>query len=361
MTKHTNQVVVLYGGRSGEHEVSLVSAASVIKNLDRNLFDIIPIGVDREGLWWLNQLNEVDPVSGKELIVKASSAKQIEPTDFFRHHADCVVFPVMHGTFCEDGKMQGLLESSNVPYVGAGVLSSAICMDKDVAKRLMLQCGIPTVPYVSFNKGQWQQNSAAILERIAKELGTVLFVKPANMGSSVGCTKVKETGDLKAAIDFAFQYDVKIMVEHAVNAREVECSVLENPDYGKPPLTSVLGEIITQHEFYDYEAKYHDDTLKLVIPAKVDEPIAKEMQLIAAHAFQVMECEGMARVDFFIDKDSGEIYLNELNTLPGFTNVSMYPMMWLASGLAYADLLTKLIQLAAARYKRHAALKVTLN
>ena len=240
-------------------------------------------------------------------------------------------------------------------------MSSAICMDKDVAKRLMLQHGLPTVPYVSFHKGEWQHNSTEILDRISKKLGEVLFVKPANMGSSVGCSKVKQVDELKAAIDFAFQYDVKVMVEHAVNAREVECSVLENSEYGKPPLTSVLGEIITGHEFYDYNAKYHDDTLKLIIPAKIDDTSVKKIQQIASDAFRLLECEGMARVDFFIDKDSGQIYLNELNTLPGFTSVSMYPMMWIASGLAYTDLLTKLIHLAVGRYKRHAALKVTLN
>lgn len=298
MSEQNICVVILYGGRSGEHEVSLVSAASVIKNFDRTAFTIIPIGIDREGRWWLNELTDVDPLHDKELQVVSASAQQIEPMAYFAECDNCVVFPVMHGTYCEDGKLQGLLESANVPYVGAGVLSSAICMDKDVAKRLMIERGLPVVPYVSFNHGIWQADHADISDSIFENLGPTVFVKPVNMGSSVGCFKVKHQKDLKAAIDEAFKYDTKVMVEQAINAREIECSVLENITYGEMPLVSVLGEIVTQHEFYDYEAKYHDDTVKLVIPAKLDEELAMQIQEIASEAFDTLECEGMARVDF---------------------------------------------------------------
>lgn len=350
------QVAVLYGGVSCEHEVSLVSAASVISNLDRSTFKIIPIGIERSGEWYLNKLADVDPIKGKKLKVKGTGAKRIDPITYFSKLDNCVVFPVIHGTMCEDGVTQGLLELSNIAYVGAGVLSSAICMDKDITKRLALLQEIPIVPYVSCNLGMWQEYQADIVEQVIEDLELPVFVKPANTGSSIGISKAKTRDGLVKAIKEAFKYDNKILIEKAINARELEVSILENPDYGDPPVASVLGEIKTKHEFYDYEAKYHDDTLKLVIPAQVETEISEQIQAYACELFEILECEGMARVDFFVDKDTQEIYFNEINTLPGFTHVSMYPMMWQKSGLPYAELLTTLIELAINRYERKSAL-----
>lgn len=356
MNRNQIPVVVLYGGQSSEHEISLVSAASVIKNLDRERFDLIPIGIDREGRWWLNELATVDPLNGKSLQIISEGAKEISPSIFFADRKSAVVFPVLHGTHGEDGTIQGLFETLNVAYVGAGVLGSAICMDKDVAKRLLREEGLPIVPYLSFNAGLWQHSRKELLTELKENLGFPMFVKAANLGSSVGCRKVKVNADLVPAIEYAFQFDHKVLVEQAVNAREVECSVLENTVYGASPRVSVPGEIITKHEFYDYEAKYHDDSLQLVIPAKISSKLTKNLQTLAAAAFEILECNGMARVDFFIDKDTQKIYINELNTIPGFTHVSMYPMMWEATGLPYKELLSTLVELAMSRRQRHSRL-----
>lgn len=361
MSEERIKIALLYGGRSSEHEISLISASSVISHLDREIFDILPIGIDREGRWWLNELAAIDPLAKQTLKVKAAKAQAIDSFSFLASQDNCVVFPVMHGTFSEDGAIQGLLELVNIPYVGAGVMSSAMCMDKDIAKRLLLEQNLPTVPYVSFNAGVWEHNEADITARVFENFGQQIFVKPANMGSSIGCSKVKGPDELAAAVALAFQYDNKILIEQAINAREIECAVLENFDYGEPPLVSVPGELVTQHEFYDYDGKYNDDTVKLVIPAELNETLTQKLQAMASEAFETLECQGMARVDFFLDKDNGDIYINELNTIPGFTPVSMYPMMWQASGLAYVDLLTALIELAVARYQRNTKLKRDIN
>jgi len=369
------RVAVLYGGRSGEHEVSLRSAASVIRNLDSAKYEIVPIGIDKLGRWHLNDIKllsaagEVLPMptdtpeatlpprpgtlttpqmngmnGATALLIAGGGTRRID-----------VVFPVMHGTFSEDGTIQGLLELADVPYVGCGVLASALGMDKDVAKRLARDAGLPIVPYISVRRGQFKLSE--ITPRVEKEIGYPCFVKPANSGSSVGVHKVKESNALKPAIEDAFQYDTKILIEKGISAREIEVAVLENPDESGAPLVSVPGEIRPVHEFYSYEAKYLDaDGAVLLIPADLETSVVKLVQELGRRVFTTLECEGMARVDLFFDKRTGDLYFNEINTIPGFTSISMYPKMWEASGVSYKDLLSKLIDLAISRHKKKSKL-----
>jgi len=360
------RVAVLYGGRSGEHEVSLQSAASVINYLDRDRFEIVPVAIDKQGRWLLNDIsllegkkslpvfkdapkvvlppNPADPGGGSALIRlgETGEARGID-----------VVFPVMHGPLCEDGTIQGLLELADLPYVGCGVLASAIAMDKEMAKRVARDAGIPIVPYVSLKHEVWKKEKQRFAKTISEQLGYPVFVKPANLGSSVGVHKVKEPGALDAALEDAFNYDRKVLVEAAVNAREIELSVLENLEAGADPLVSVPGEIDPAHEFYSYEAKYLDEKgAALIIPAKLDPEETKRAQEIGRKVFTALECEGMARVDLFLDRTSGEFFFNELNTIPGFTSISMYPKLWEASGIGYEELLSKLIDLAISRHEK---------
>jgi len=361
------RVAVLYGGRSGEHEVSLQSAASVINYLDRDRFEIVPVAIDKQGRW---HLNDVSLIQGrKSLPVFKDAPRIVLPPDSAATSALIplggsgqaksidVVFPVIHGPLCEDGTIQGLLELADVPYVGCGVLASAVAMDKEVAKRLVRDAGLPIVSYVSLRQEHWRKEKRQLAERVEKDLGYPVFVKPANLGSSVGVQKVKEAGDLTAALENAFQYDVKVLVEVAVDAREIELSVLENPDSGADPLVSVPGEIEANHEFYSYEAKYLDEKgAALIIPAKLDGDRIRRVQDIARKAFLAMECEGMARVDLLLDRTSDKLFFNELNTIPGFTSISMYPKLWEASGIGYTELLSRLVDLAISRHKRKKAL-----
>lgn len=360
------RVAILYGGRSGEHEVSLQSAASVINHLDRDRFEIVPVAIDQQGRWHLNDVsllegrkslpvfkdsptvvlrpNPGDASSGSALI-RLGEGREPRGID--------VVFPVMHGPLCEDGTIQGLLELADLPYVGCGVLASAVAMDKEMAKRVARDAGIPIVPYVSLKHELWKKERERSAKRIEIELGYPVFVKPANLGSSVGVHKVKEEGKLNLALEYAFKYDTKVLVEAAVNAREIEVSILENPEPGGDPLASVPGEIQPAHEFYSYEAKYLDEKgAALIIPAKLDAEQTKRVQDLGRKVFSALECEGMARVDLFLERMSGEISFNELNTIPGFTSISMYPKLWEASGISYPDLLSKLVELAVARHER---------
>jgi D-alanine-D-alanine ligase len=360
------RVAVLYGGRSGEHEVSLQSAASVINYLDRDRFEIVPVAIDKQGRWLLNDISLLE--GKKSLPVFKNAPKVVLPPNPAETDGGSalirlgesgeargidVVFPVMHGPLCEDGTIQGLLELADLPYVGCGVLASAIAMDKDMAKRVARDAGIPIVPYVSLQHEVWKKEKQQEAGRIAELLGYPVFVKPANMGSSVGVHKVREAGELDAALTDAFRYDRKVVVEAAVNAREIELSVLENLEAGAEPLVSVPGEIDPAHEFYSYEAKYLDEKgAALIIPAKLDPEETKRAQEIGRKVFMVLECEGLARVDLFLDRTSGEFYFNELNTLPGFTSISMYPKLWEASGLGYQELLSRLVDLAIARHEK---------
>lgn len=361
------RVVVLYGGRSGEHEISLLSAASVMRNLDPQRFEVIPVAIDKEGRWHLNDLSLIEK-NARSLPVFKDAPLVVLPPNPSADHASLmplganskapqtaidVVFPVMHGPLCEDGTVQGFLELADVAYVGCGTLSSAVGMDKDVAKRLIHGAGLPIVPYVALKNESWKKNPAQATQRIAMELGYPVFVKPANLGSSVGVHKVKSPAELDAALKDAFRYDSKVLVEKAITAREIELSVLENADTGSAPLVSQPGEIMPTHEFYSYEAKYLDENgAAMKIPADLAPEQVKRAQTIARQAFEVLECEGLARVDLFLDNVNGEFYFNEVNTMPGFTSISMYPKMWEASGIGYQELLSRLIDLALSRHSR---------
>lgn len=360
------RVGILYGGRSGEHDVSLCSAASVVSALDKK-YDVIAIGIDRSGVWHVQDKPIIvdDPDFGKKLQLN-------EDSDWLVKHHECggklclidittkkeitldVVFPVLHGTFCEDGTLQGLLELAMVPYVGADVLGSSVGMDKDVAKRLLRDAGIPVVPWIKIEKNEWLVKCDTIKNNCSADLGYPCFVKPANAGSSVGVIKVSDESEVKEAVDSSLQYDMKVLVERAINAREIECAVLGNND----PVASVLGEVIPKHEFYSYEAKYLDaDGASLIIPGELDASLSDGIRTTAVKAYKVLNCSGMARVDFFVEKNSSDFYLNEINTLPGFTSISMYPKLWDYSGLPYKELLDRLIELALERYKEKSNIK----
>lgn len=363
------KIAVVYGGCSGEHEVSCMSAAGVLQNLDRNLFEPIPIAIDKQGQWFIdkepnvllpdNSALKINTDTATVYPVMQHSQNQIQSHTNNDKQFD-VIFPVVHGVQCEDGTLQGLFEILNVPYVGANVISSALGMDKVVSKRLVSSAGISVAPFLEIRGGEWQTHPDKVLQQIKEKFLFPLFVKPCNTGSSVGVTKVHKLVELEKAIHNAFQYDQKIIIEAALNVRDVELAVLENNQYGAPPRVSVAGEIVLapQHEFYSYEAKYLDtDALVLDIPAKISKEMLLKLQAIAKDIFLVLECEGMARVDLFIERNTDNIYFNEINTLPGFTPYSMYPKLWEASGIAYQNLLTELIRLAVARDERKQSLK----
>jgi len=355
------RVVVLFGGRSAEHEISCISARSVMDALDPERYEVVPIGITKEGAWRL--MPDGPPaIEGKGSVkrlpgVAASAGEAVALSQGRRDHrliagaADAgsidVVFPVLHGPYGEDGAVQGLLEMAGVAYVGAGVLGSAIGMDKDVQKTLARAAGLPVVDWIAVRERDWSDDRQGVEAR-AEALGYPLFAKPANLGSSVGISKVHAASELAHALDDALAYDPKVILERSVeSAREIECAVLGNED----PTASLPGEVVPSNEFYDYEAKYLDETSRLIIPAELDAATVEEIQRLAVAAFRAVECSGMARVDFFL-APSGGIYLNELNTIPGFTSISMYPKMWEASGLDYPQLLDTLIKLAIERDER---------
>lgn len=367
------RVAVLYGGRSAEHEVSLQSAANVIQYLDASRYEIIPIGIDKQGNWFLGKEvfakslaeKKVPKLNGNgetwftpEWVVKPNDQKALSSSSSKTQGLQFdVIFPVVHGSFCEDGTLQGLLELADLPYVGCGVLASAIGMDKDVSKRLALLADIPVAPYLVIKLDDWHKNAEALTETIKATLSYPVFVKPANTGSSIGITKVKNEADLNAAILEAFQFDTKILIEKALNVMELEIAVLQSLESHTEPLVSVVGEIRPTHEFYSYDAKYIDEKgAELLIPAPVSKEIQLKAQALAKKIFLTLECEGMARVDLFLDKDTQQLYFNEINTIPGFTKISMYPKLMEATGISYSDLLTHLIQLAMKRHQSKARL-----
>jgi D-alanine-D-alanine ligase len=337
------RVGVIFGGRSGEHEVSLRSAEFIIRSLDPSKYEVVPIAITHEGRW-LGSRNAMSMLSAGEAIQAALTSgepmnilpepRQNGPVDVF--------FPIVHGTYGEDGTIQGLLELAGVPYVGAGVLGSAVGMDKDVMKRLLREAGLPVGDF-------WVTRARdidAFIREFSSELPYPVFVKPANMGSSVGITKAHNASELPAALGIAADFDRKIVVEKGIDAREIELSVLGNDD----PKVSIPGEIIPAREFYDYHAKYVSDDSRLLVPAPLSEAQVRQAQALAVQAFQALECSGLARVDLFLEKSTGRFLVNEINTLPGFTSISMYPKLWEASGLSYADLLDQLIALALERH-----------
>jgi D-alanine-D-alanine ligase len=360
------RVGILFGGRSAEHEVSLVSASSIIEALDRKKYVVFPIGITPEGRWLsskdaiklLKEKSSVeslpehlilpDPRKQGLVEINTSGVAEIQNID--------VVFPVMHGTFGEDGTVQGLLELAGVPYVGAGVLGSAVGMDKMIQKLVLEASRIRVAQGLSFLISEFEEGQKKIVVRIEEELQYPCFVKPSNTGSSIGISKAHDQKELIDAVALAGQYDRKIIVEKSIEkAREIECGVIGNDK----PAASVLGEIIPSNEFYDYDAKYVDGKSTSIIPADIPKWAVRKIQYIACKAFKVLDCSGMARVDFLVQGNGSKIFLNEINTIPGFTSISMFPKLWEASGLSYPDLLDKVIQLAIERHRAKTTLKTT--
>jgi D-alanine-D-alanine ligase len=355
------RVGLLFGGASVEHEVSLVSARGVAAALDPERFETVPLGIAGDGRW-------LAPEESARLL--ASPAKRAEPSDARRAHLVVdpgfgglvrlapeedpvpvpldVVFSVVHGWGGEDGRIQGLLDLAGIPCVGAGVLGSAVGMDKQVAKALFQERGLPVGPWVAMRRGDWLHDRVRAERRLVDALGLPLFVKPANGGSSVGISKAKSAADLPAALEVAFAHDQKVVVEAGLSVREIECAVLGN----ETPEASVVGEIVPSGEFYDYAAKYEDGTSGLLIPAPLAPAVSEAIRALAIEAFRALDLSGMARVDFFVEKETDRVLLNEVNTLPGFTPISMYPKLWEATGLNYRGLLTRLIDLARERHER---------
>lgn len=360
-------VGILFGGRSTEHEVSLQSAKSILDAIDKEKYDVTLIGIDKTGRWYLNSssqflLNSNDPkhialnTSDKDVVLVPGEEGQklLCISDIKASGNIDVIFPILHGPYGEDGTVQGLLKLANLPFVGAGVLGSAVGMDKDVTKRLLRDAGIPIAKFLVLHK--WNQNELSFHEA-SRYLGLPLFVKPANAGSSVGVSKVKNEQQFIKAIEEAFEFDNKVLIEEFVAGREVECSVLGN----QQPIASGVGEIIAQREFYSYEAKYIDENgAVLEIPAQIPTAIVTEIQDLAIKTFKVLCCEGMARVDFFLTIDN-KVLVNEINTIPGFTKISMYPKLWEVSGITYRELIDRLIQLAIERHSREQRLKTSYD
>ncbi len=384
------RVGILFGGRSGEHEVSLLSAASIFDAIDKRKYEVVPIGITKEGHWVTaadaerllrgqssaqpSALRAGDPeatagaavlMAGEAVVVppephqkptgsltpfQTDAATQTRRASDRAINVD-IIFPVLHGTFGEDGTIQGLLELADLPYVGAGVLGSAAGMDKDVMKSLFRAAGLPIVKHVTVLRSEWESSSKKVEKRVEGTLKYPVFVKPANLGSSVGISKAHDRAELGPGIEEAARFDRKIVIEEGVGgkkqkAREIECSVLGNDQ----PEASLPGEIIPVKEFYDYKAKYLEEGSELVIPAKLNRTETKTIQRLAINAFKAVDCSGLSRVDFLMDPKTRKIYLNEINTMPGFTSISMYPKLWAASGLSYPDLITRLIELGLERH-----------
>ncbi len=362
MAKKKLKIGVLFGGKSAEHEVSLRSAENVFNALDKNKYDVVLIGIEKTGKWILGDSSRkfLDKTNPKLYKLNSSNSDSIALVpqgggaisnlrDVNSKTSIDVVFPVLHGPFGEDGTIQGLLKLANIPFVGASVLGSAVGMDKDIMKRLLRDAGVPIGKFITIKDGE-----KISFEKAKKDLGLPLFIKPANMGSSVGINKVRNKNEFFKAIKEAFKFDTKVIIEEFINGREIECSVLGND----MPRASIPGEIIANQEFYSYDAKYIDEGSVAEIPAKISRKAAKEVQQLSIKTFKVLNCEGFGRVDCFFKKN-GKVYINEINTIPGFTSISMYPKLWEASGLPLPKLLDKLIELAIERFKKEQKLKTT--
>ena len=353
------RVGVLFGGRSCEHEVSVTSARSVLAAIDKDKYEVTMIGISKEGRWLVAE-NAVDVLQAGvveeqglvPVVLDYPGSRELVAQDggatghVASQHLD-VIFPILHGPYGEDGTVQGLLELAGVAYVGAGVLGSAVGMDKEMTRRAFRAEGLPQVDYQVVRRRRWAQEPQAVQREIEARFSYPVFVKPVNLGSSVGISKAHDSQEFSGCMAEAAAYDTKIVVEEeAANCREVECSVLGNED----PQASVLGEIVPGHEFYDYDAKYADDTTELIIPARIAPRTADRVRELALAAFRAVDAAGLARVDFFVSKEDERVFINEINTIPGFTPISMYPKLWEASGLGYGDLIDRLIQLALERH-----------
>jgi D-alanine-D-alanine ligase len=371
VAKRRIRVGILFGGRSGEHEVSLRSARSIMDAIDRDKYDVLPVGITRQGRWIAGSdplaalnagasesppvaligepgdptLKAIEPSTGRS----AASLRDIATLD--------VIFPALHGPYGEDGTIQGLLELADVPYVGAGVVGSAVGMDKAVFKDVMIAHQIPVLPYILILRADWEVSQDAVIERAEKALSYPMFAKPANLGSSVGISRAADRAGLVAALAVAARYDRRMLVEQGIPAREIEVSVLGNDD----PVASVPGEVVPGDEFYSYADKYLNDAAQLVIPAPLSPELTARTQELAIRAFKAIDAAGLARCDFLLDRGNDELWMNEINTIPGFTSISMYPKLWEASGISYPDLIDRLIQLALERHADRARNKTTYD
>ena len=355
------RVAILFGGKSAEHEISLISARNIVDAMDKNMYEVVAIGIDKQGRWHLDENARLllgksatkveyrDAQNAAAIMPGDSATPMVRPTGAGLGAID-VVLPILHGPFGEDGTVQGLLKLANLPFVGAGVLGSAVGMDKDVMKRLLRDAKIPTPKFLAFAR-----SDKISFVKVKKTLGMPLFVKPANLGSSVGISKVVKPAQFAAAVKEAFRYDNKIVIEEAIQGREIECSVLGN----EKPIASLPGEIVVNRDFYSYDAKYLDDKgARLEIPARLPKAIIKKVRDIALQAYRALCCEGMGRIDFFVQAN-GRVLVNEINTIPGFTKISMYPKMWEASGISYSKLIDRLIQLAIQRHHAEKRLRTS--
>lgn len=363
--KHKTRLAILYGGKSSEHEVSLQSARNIIDAVDKNKYELILIRIDKNGVWYLNSSHKLTnnsqiqqskfkssrkvaliPSKTSNELINISEQKYLGKID--------VVFPVLHGPYGEDGTIQGLLKYLNIPYVGAGVLGSALGMDKDVMKRLLKEDNLPVSKFLVFNS---YKKARISFDDISKKLLMPFFIKPANLGSSIGVSKIKRKEDFIPSLKLAFSYDNKILCEELIDGREIECSVLGNEN----PIASIPGEILVRSEFYTYEAKYIDENASsLVIPADLPASMVRQIQKLSIQAFKTLCCEGMARVDFFL-RENNSLYINEINTIPGFTKISMYPKLWEKSGISYPNLIDKLIQFALERHNNEKRLRISIE
>ena len=355
------RVGLIFGGKSGEHEVSFCSASSIIKAINKDKYTVVPIGITKEGRWISPQDSEVALQSGKiegkstvillndpsgKALIRIDNNQRLDKSSALERLE--VIFSVLHGPYGEDGTVQGLLELADIPYVGAGVAASAISMDKDLMKTIFKQRDLPILKWLTIKRKEWQKDKEKILSLVQDDFEYPLFVKPTNLGSSVGITKVHKKEELDKAIDLAASYDRKILIEEGLEeVREIECGVLGNDE----PQASVVGEVKPAGEFYDYDSKYIDKETQLIVPADLPDGVSRKVQEIALRAFKAVDAAGMARVDFFVSKKENKIYLSEINTIPGFTSVSMYPRLWEASGIPYSDLIDQLIQLALERHQ----------
>ncbi|PMY35492.1 MULTISPECIES: D-alanine--D-alanine ligase [Pseudomonas] len=359
------RVGIIFGGRSAEHEVSLQSARNIVDALDRERFEPVLIGIDKNGHWHLNDtsnflINQENPAlialnqSNRELaVVPGKASQQLVETSSqeLLGHVD-VIFPIVHGTLGEDGCLQGLLRMADLPFVGSDVLGSAVCMDKDISKRLLRDAGLAVTPFITLNRATAARTDFA---QAQSKLSLPMFVKPANQGSSVGVSKVTSEAQYHAAIELALGFDEKVLVESAVSGREIECAVLGNDQ----PIASGCGEIVVGSGFYSYDSKYIDDqAAQVVVPADLSEEVSERIRTLAVEAFQVLGCSGLARVDVFLTQ-GGEVLINEINSLPGFTRISMYPKLWQAAGMTYSELVSRLIELALERHAARQALKIS--
>jgi len=359
------RVAIVFGGRSGEHEVSLVSAKNIIETIDKEKYHIIQVGITKEGKWLsgdnavnafqeqnYDNLTEVFPnieSGSNELLVLSDGNYKKEKVDIF--------FPAMHGPYGEDGTIQGVFEMANIPYTGCGVLASSVGMDKLMTKAVWEQAGLPVTPYIGTTKLEWNNDKAGVMQKAENKLGYPIFVKPANMGSSVGISKAKNREELEKAIDLACQFDQRILIEKGLKIRELECAVLGNEE----PEIARVGEVLVGGEFYDYNDKYVNGKSSTQVPANIPAQLEKEVQEIAIKAYKILDCSGLSRVDLFYDEAEKKLYLNEINTLPGFTSISMYPKMWQESGIPYKELIDKIIEFGFERHKRKNEKKISFD